>query len=201
MQPLINILIRTSQRPLLFNRLIQSIRQQTYKNIRVIVSYDTACNYIPDWCDSIAVGKGREGYYWNLYCNNLKEMVTDGWFIFIDDDDFLWNKTALNDIAGHLTNPDRGIICQFLRGQTRKPGIVQIKNKIIKRGLIGMPCILLHHSKKNIAYFDGLPAADFRFITDVSKVLPLEWVEKVIVKTDRIGKGKPHNVTHSRAIR
>jgi len=29
----------------------------------------------------------------------------------------------------------------------------------------------------------------------------LEWVEKVIVKNDRIGKGKPHNVTHSRAIR
>jgi hypothetical protein len=121
--------------------------------------------------------------------------------MFIDDDDFIYSRYAISDIVKHLTNPEVGIICQFLRGQMRKPGLVQMRNKTIKRGLIGMPCIILHHSKKNIAFFDGLPAADFRFIQDISKVLPLEWVEKVIVKTDRIGKGKPHNVTHSRTIR
>ena len=200
MQPLINILIRTSQRKFLFERCLASIISQTYKNIRVIVSYDFDCNYIPDWCDSIAVGKGRDGYYWNLYCNNLKDMVTEGWFIFIDDDDFIHSKSAIGDIAKHLTNPEVGIICQFLRGQMRKPGLVQMRNKTIKRGLIGMPCIILHHSKKNIAMFDGLPAADFRFIQDVSKVLPLEWVEKVIVKTDRIGKGKPHLVSNKAKV-
>lgn len=201
MQPLINILIRTSQRPILFQRCLQSIMQQTYKNIRVIVSYDFDCDYIPDWCDKIRVQKGDSGYYWNLYLNELKERVNEGWFIIIDDDDFIYSKSAIADIVKHLTNPEVGIICQFLRGQMRKPGLVQMRNKTIKRGLIGMPCIILHHSKKNIAMFDGLPAADYRFISDVSKVLPLEWVEKVIVKTDRIGKGKPHNVTHNLTIR
>jgi len=201
MQPLINILIRTSQRKFLFERCLASIISQTYKNIRVIVSYDFECDYIPDWCDKVQVQKGTEGYYWNLYCNELKERVTDGWFMFIDDDDFIYSKSAIGDIVKHLTNQEVGIICQFLRGQMRKPGLVQMRNKTIKRDLIGMPCIILHHSKKNIAMFDGLPAADFRFIQDVSKVLPLEWVEKVIVKTDRIGKGKPHNVTHNLTIR
>ena len=139
MQPLINILIRTSQRKFLFERCLASIISQTYKNIRVIVSYDFECDYIPDWCDKVQVQKGTEGYYWNLYCNELKERVTDGWFMFIDDDDFIYSKSAIGDIVKHLTNQEVGIICQFLRGQMRKPGLVQMRNKTIKRGLIGMP--------------------------------------------------------------
>src|SRR6188768_2413240 len=116
MPPLINILIRTSQRPILFQRCLQSIQQQTYKNIRVIVSYDFDCDYIPNWCDKIRVQKGDSGYYWNLYCNELKEAVTDGWFMVVDDDDFMNSKSVIGDIVPHLTNPDRGVICQFLRG-------------------------------------------------------------------------------------
>jgi len=38
--PLINILVRTSNRPNFFAKCYQSIREQTYKNIRLIVSYD-----------------------------------------------------------------------------------------------------------------------------------------------------------------
>ncbi len=194
--PLINILIRTSNRKALFERCLRSIQKQVYLNIRVIVSYDCDCDYIPDWCTKIRVQKGNGGYYWNLYLNILKAEVKDGWFVIIDDDDFIYSATALLDISAHLTDPDRGIICQFLRWATVKPGAFEMRDKIIKRGRIGMPCIILHHSKKDVAHFDGQPAADFRFITDVSKKLPLEWIQKIIVKTDRIGKGKPHYAPH-----
>ena len=194
--PLINILIRTSNRKALFERCLRSIQKQVYPNIRVIVSHDVDCDYIPAWCTKIRVQKGYAGYYWNLYLNTLKAEVKDGWFVIIDDDDFIFSVTSLLEISVHLTDPEKGVICQFLRGMTKKPGRVEIRGKIIRRGLIGMPCIILHHTKKDIADFDGLPAADYRFIMDVSKKLPLEWVEKIIVKTDRIGKGKPHHASH-----
>ncbi len=199
MQPLINILIRTSNRKVLFHRCVTSIRNQTYKNIRVIVSHDCECNYIPHWCESIRVQKGIVGYYWNLYLNELKEKVNEGWFIIIDDDDYINNVSSIAEIVPHLTDPSKGIICQFLRWSQVKPGINEMRNKSIIRGMIGMPCIILHHSQKNVACFDGEKAADFRFIQDVSRKIPLEFIPKVIVRTDRIGKGKPHDV-YTRAV-
>ena len=40
-EPLINILIRTSGRPVYFKKCIDSIRKQDYSNYRILISYDT----------------------------------------------------------------------------------------------------------------------------------------------------------------
>jgi len=190
MQPLINILIRTSHRKELFQRCLKSITEQTYQNVRVVVSYDHECDYIPDWCDKIRVQPGLKDYYWNLYCNELKEQVTDGWFFFLDDDDYLIDSTALQRISQHLFEPTEGVICQFIRWGRRKPNIYCMASKSIIRGKIGMPCIFLHHSKKDVAYFDDQPAADYRFIKEMSEKIKMRFVTEVVVETDRISKGK-----------
>ncbi len=190
MQPLINILIRTSQRKELFQRCINSITKQTYKNYRVIVSNDRGADYIPEWCQTVTVTPGLKDYYWNLYCNELKEQVKDGWFFFLDDDDMLIDSTALARISAHMINQDEGIICQFTRWGRRKPSTYCMNSKQIMRGKIGMPCIFLHHSQKGIAYFDDKPAADYRFIKEVSGKIKLNFVHEVVVETDRISKGR-----------
>lgn len=190
MTPLINILIRTSNRKELFERCLKSITSQTYKNYKVIVSDDCNCGYIPEWCETIKVEKGKKDFYWNLYCNELKGAVKEGWFFFLDDDDFLIDNTALQRISANLIDENEGIICQFARWGRRKPSTYHMTSRSIVRGHIGMPCIFLHYSKKDLAMFDDQKAADFRFIYDVSQKLELRFVFEVIVQTDRIGKGK-----------
>lgn len=187
----INILIRTSNRRWLFERCIQSIQKQTYKNIEVIVSTDRPVNYLPKWVKSIQVRPDyRHSFYWNLYCNALKESVYEGWFFFLDDDDYIESETAIEEAVKHLTNEEEGVIFQFKRGEIKKPNEEYIATKTIERGKIGMPCIFLHHTKKYIANFDGKQAADYRFIKEVSEKIDLKFIPHVIVKADRIGRGK-----------
>lgn len=190
---LINVLIRTSNRPDLFARCLESIRAQSHKEIRVVVAYDNpeALNYLPDDVTRIQVTPAREfPYFWNLYCNELKAQVTAGWFFFLDDDDLLIDDRALERISAWLVNPSRGVICQFQRWGKPKPDSVMMATRRIIRGRIGMPCIFLHAMQKDVAAFDGYPAADFRFITAVSKKLQLTWAKVIVVKTDRISQGK-----------
>lgn len=191
---LINILIRTSNRPDPFWRCIHSVEKQTHKSIRIIIGYDNdvARSYIPSKYEAFKMPiNGLQSYYWNLHCNQLKELVTDGWFFFLDDDDFLYGETVLESIAAKLTDPESGVICQMLRKGRPKPPADFIENKKIVKGKIGAPCLFLHHSKKDVAYWDGDKAADYRWIKDVEKVLPLRFYQTVVVQTGNNGlKGK-----------
>ncbi len=190
MGKLINVLIRTSNREKLFNRAVQSVKNQTYKNVRIIVAADSkvAFSYSQLYANIlIMVSPDRtKTFYWNLYCNTLKEAVDDGWFFFLDDDDFIRDKHALESIAMHLEE-DKATICQFSRMGNVKPSNEMIENKQIVRGKIGMPCIFLHHSMKHIAQFDGMRAADYRFIQEVSTKANIKYVPVVVVTTDNRG--------------
>jgi glycosyltransferase involved in cell wall biosynthesis len=186
----INILIRTGRRSELFTRCIRSVMSQTYKNIRVILSTDTNIK-MPECFEFIKVVPNKNfPYFWNLYCNDLKDQVKEGWFFFLDDDDFLEHDKVIEEIAEHLTNESEAVICQFKRWDKKKPTDDQIKKGEIYRGMIGMPCIFLHASQKNVANFDGYQAADYRFIKEVTNRLKTKFVNQVVVKTDRIGAGK-----------
>lgn len=191
---LINILIRTSHRPDLFKRCIESVEAQTYKNIRIIIGHDqeSARDYIPVKYEAYKMPiNDLQSFYWNLHCNHLKSFVTEGWFFYLDDDDYLYSETSLESISTKLIDPSYGVICQMLRRGRPKPPGDYIENKKIVKGKIGNPCLFLHHSQKDIAYFDGEKAADYRWIKDVEKVLPLQFYPQVVVRTGNNGlKGK-----------
>lgn len=197
---MINLLVRNGYRPDLFRRCLVSIETQTYKNVHVIVANDSdeseadcikAIREFPK--SSITplkvLRKKGSPFHWNLYCNDLKSSVTNGWFMYLDNDDYLNDKFSLEVISKHLTNPDEAVICQFLRNGKAKPTIQFWGHIVI--GKIGGSCIIIHHSKKNVANWDGNRAADFRFIRDVAKKLPLKWVEHVVVRAGNSGlKGR-----------
>lgn len=189
---MITLLIRTSYRPVLFKRLLDSIYSQTYKNVKLIVSYDDerALSYIPDSVRKIKVEKSSELFFYDNYCNDLKKLVNEGWFMFIDDDEFLYDTTALERVSGHLS-ANHGVICQMNRGGNLKPSNELLKNKIIRRGKIGMPCVVLHHSHKNIVHFDGsVGAADYTFIKNLQKRVPFKFVPIVVAYCDRRSHGQ-----------
>jgi GT2 family glycosyltransferase len=195
MNPKITLIIRTSSRPELFKRCLDSIRTQTYP-AEVLVGYDNpdVFSYVPSDVRAYAVKVTQEErkleYFYDLYCNSLMQLIGDGWFCFVDDDDYLHSPTVLEDIAPFLSDPDRPVICQFLRYNNTKPNKHEIAVECIKEGKIGLPCLFLHAKHKNLARLDGKKAGDYRFIKAISEQLKCRYVEKVVVETDRRSWGK-----------
>lgn len=211
MDPLINILIRTTKgRGGELMDCLQSIAVQTYKNIHLIICMDDEQNFRE--CSDVNgpfqqlmkllgiktyefffVRPSGVKYHWNLYCNNLKERVTSGWFFYLDDDDTIRDPDSLEKMSHWLNRcmQGDGIICQFQRGNKLKPHYTAhgtFHPSEIVRGKIGGSCIFLHHSQKNVANWDGNRAADFRFIKAVSEKIPLEFVPVVVVKAGNNGR-------------
>jgi hypothetical protein len=177
-QPLINILIRTSNRPELFARCIESIKTQSYLRINAIVAYDNlaALEYISESLERVYVEADKSiPYFYDLYCNDLKLIVNDGWFMFLDDDDILATPTVLEELAAHLTEPG-AIICQMLRNGVPKPRDNYIKHHLVEEGKIGLPCLVLHSDYRHIGQLDGHKGGDYRYIKEVIDQVPTKYI-------------------------
>lgn len=198
MNPKINVLIRHKFRPELFKRCIESVRDQTIvKDLNVIICCDSkesrrdAEQYLDKFqCTTIvfdALIQNEYPFYWNLYSNQLKALVESGWFFYLDDDDFLLNNFALENIQKHLINSDEAIICQMLRKGRAKPPPHYIENKIIERGKIGAPCLFLHSKHKNLVDWECGKGADYKWIKEVSRKIEIKFVPLVVVRTGNNG--------------
>lgn len=195
--PVINILIRASREEQLY-QCLRSINNQTYKNIKVICSVDREMTIydagdIPMF-DVINVTPGPGSHPWNDYCNNLKKQVKEGWFMFLDDDDELLNPYTIEQAVKYLTEPNRAVVFQMIRDGVKIPSDAEIRLKVIQRGSIGMPCIFLHHSQKDIAFFDSEKAADYRFVKAVSRKLKVKFIPHTIVKVNGENHGQKISV-------
>lgn len=193
---MLNILIRTSYRPNGFKKTLESINQQSYKNIRIIVSYDDerALSYIPEHIEKIRVYKNDDLFFYDNYCNTLKSMVNCGWFFFLDDGDVLSYPLVLEEIRREVSKQN-GLVVQFSRNGKLKPSDKLIKARKIERGKIGMPCLVLHHSHKNKADFDGsVGASDYIWIKEISKKVKLKFRNIVLVHCGERDGGKMESI-------
>lgn len=183
-KPLINILIRTSNRPLGFKKALDSIVNQSYPNIRIIISVDNdaALRYIPKGLEVIRVQKHPEFEFgYDLYLEDLKALVTDGYIIAIDDDDWLCSNTILSEMP--LTG--LGFICQLKRGNVIVP---HSKNFSVRQ--IGFPCIVFHHSIKDLAKISPHGAGDSYFIKEILSKVDLPFWPNIVVYSPFRGFGK-----------
>lgn len=168
---MINILIRTHKgREQLFERALKSVTDQTYKDINVIVYEDPGNNVYP--------------FHYNEHCNLLKGSVNDGFFFFLDSDDRLIDSEVLERLAP-LLDEDKANIVQMLRKGRPKPF-----QKMIKRGFIGMPCMILHSKYKNIADVTPKAEGDYEWIKAVTDQIGYNWIEMVVVDAGKRGFGK-----------
>lgn len=199
---MITAIIRTSGRPNAFRKCLQSLKEQSFEDWHIIVCSDNYAdlrNYIEKECNSINAFRKifvhirpeerqlDHPYHWNLYFNRLMLLVVDGWFYFMDDDDYLQDTEALARIAPHLIDESKAVICQFRRGTRIKPSDLHIKNKVIEKGMIGGGCIFLHHTQKEVAQWDGFQAADYRFIRAVESRIPVLFVPVVVQQAGNAG--------------
>jgi len=182
----ITILIRTrSGRGKQLAKCLQSITEQTYKNYEVIIGSDYGLPNSLILIPNLSLGN----YFYNDYCNVLKNEVTDGYFFFLDDDDVLVDNKSLERISNSLN--ENGLICQMKRGNgIKKPSNEMIDKKIINMGKIGMPCLVLHSKHKDIADITATSCGDFDWIKSVSEQVELNFTKEVLVYSEKRNFGK-----------
>lgn len=189
---MLTILIRTSYRPVLFKRLLDSIYAQTHQDFKIIVSYDNdlALSYIPDNIQKIKVFPDKSlAFPYDAYVNELKALVTEGFFIVIDDDEFLYDCNAFRSLQRHLKGSG-GIVVQMNRSGRLKPSNEFIRDGRILMGKIGMPCLVLHHSLKSLVDLDAsVGASDYHWIKSISKKIRLKFIPLAIAYCDRRSNG------------
>jgi hypothetical protein len=132
--PIVNILVRTANRPNFFVKCIKSIQKQTYQNINIFVSIDDKSNdytikypvypvfvnktneyHLPDTSENY----GRVMTY-NLYFNSMYPRIDKGLILYLDDDDCYPETNSIEKIVNEYKKGNELIIWK-----------VKIGNKVI----------------------------------------------------------------------
>lgn len=202
MDPTINVLIRTSNRPEAFKRCLDSVKAQTHKPINIFVSADDE--------DTAAYVKEYEGLKmirvkkqlptaelrapWNLYLNDLMKAVKGGWIFFLDDDDMLAGPQVIEKLVRYLREENR-IYFVRMKWPTGRviPSDEHFRNHQIVRKDIGMPCFLFHARYKHKIAFRGVKQGDVDFVSRLTTVIKNQsWIDLVVTNIGNCGaNGKP----------
>lgn len=181
-KPLINILVRTSNRPKAFSKCLASIVSQDYENIRIIIGYDNeaALRYIPKGLETVFVSADRDlPFFYDEYLNQMMQLVDDGYLWAVDDD-----EVVNPNVISQFPLQGNGFILQLQRQNTIVP-----KDLNFSIGLIGMPCMIIHHSLKNAAYIHGNGKGDSYWIKKILSQYDLPFVPIIGVYSASRGMG------------
>jgi glycosyltransferase involved in cell wall biosynthesis len=210
-QPLINILTRTSGRPLGFKRCHESVKNQTYKNVRHIVSIDNLqdeeyvkeCGVDYFLMDKDAISKEADipdpktgpRFIYNLYLNKLIEKVNDGWIIILDDDDYLTDNNVLQKVANIAKSNTDMLLWQMKYPNGGLLPSLQELGKPPRLARIGMPCFAIHSGIAKTIKFDGWKCGDFRFIQKVwAKTVDKRVIMEALVSLGSVGLGQRNDI-------
>jgi glycosyltransferase involved in cell wall biosynthesis len=217
-EPLITILVRTSNRPNLFKVCIDSIFSQKYSNFRVVICYDDdgSVNYLSKHhtnpkCTVFKVNKStalidsdQSGYFYNLYCNELLNTVTDGYIIYLDDDDKLTSPYALYAVQQAIEHSPVNSL--YVWKFARPDMIIFPSNfKHISVGEISSSNFCVHHSfpKHRNVMWKAQKNADHDFFTRIlyfptsnpPNIVVIPYILAKTQKDDRIGHNGKHTTS------
>ncbi len=188
MKPPVYVLIRTSGRPKFFKILMKTINRQTYQNIITIVHTDNNNDkYVTG--DIIVEGRPQShlgrGFY-NLYNNALLKAIPDppGWYIFIDDDDMYRTPDAIERFV-KTSKKDYINVARADRGGGR----IWPKNWKGQK-IFQTECFMLHTKHRRIAKWPSKRGGDHTYTKQITKKLPINWIEGLIITKAQAGKGR-----------
>lgn len=189
---LVNVITRTSNRPLFFCDCVASVRGQTHRPVRHIVGADDdpslayARALIPDAVRVDAPGteappRANDAAY-NLYLNTLMQQVAEGWIMFLDDDDAFVDENSLAAIAAHATDEDR-----VLLWRVQFPGWVLPSESFGKVPLLGDVTgagVMFHAKHRRHAQWDAVKGSDHRVIERLFLLLKPYWIDAVLTRVN-----------------
>lgn len=162
----INIIIRTHLRKNYFKKVIESIINQNYQNYIIHVAYDheDSLEYINENLNNKMIlykveRTSDNNAFFDLYCNYIKEIINDGWIMFLDDDNYLINSNCLKIINSYLNVSI--IVWSFLRPDK----LIKPKLNNLIYGEIDNCSYIFHNSIKHDSKFQDFYGSDFQFIS------------------------------------
>jgi glycosyltransferase involved in cell wall biosynthesis len=202
---LVTIITRTNNRPKGFKRVRESIKGQTYPNIKHLVIYDDkrSFKYLKkhrgEDCQTVYIDPERAlnepitdnpntGKYfpYNLYFNYAHELIEGGFIYYLDDDDELAAPDTIEQLVRVSTNKNVTIGRMDFGGRL-VPNDYNFGNDV-RLFDIGGSCIFFHSDLIEFATWDCWKCSDFR----VSERLANEsggviWYDHTIMKCNIVG--------------
>jgi SAM-dependent methyltransferase len=191
--PLLNVLIRTSNRPYCFRRALSSVQSQGVLNLRIIVSVDNEASYnyvkaFPE-VDTIVrcvhTPKESAGHApYNLYTNRLLDEVKEGWVVFLDDDNVFTGQGVLGSVFfQHITDDS----CIYLGKCLLKDRIVPSADhfgKQVVNGDIDTACMILPAAIAKKYQWPDRTGGDYTYLSRAIEgeggMGAVRWVEEII---------------------
>ena len=209
----INILTRTSNRPIGFNNVCNSIRKQTYKNINHIVCTDDlkSIEYIKKENikkiiiidknkldnDNNSINKKKNLYkaVHNLYFNEMIKEVNEGWILYLDDDNHLLHKNVIEELVNKIKENDEDTIIFFrILFKNKKCLPVTMKDGP-KECRIDTACFIFHSKYKKYAIWDQWSRSDYRVISKLYKIIPKNiFIPKCYIFINQQGLGNRKDI-------
>jgi hypothetical protein len=194
--PIINILIRTSNRPKYFNNCINSILKQTYKNINIYVSIDNNNKYTIKYPVYPVYVKETNGikpidnnhtygipFPANLYLNNLQDKVKSGLIMYLDDDDMLCDSNVLETIAKEYKEGSRLIYWKVESAGKIIPSKKNWGKAPVCRDISGIGFAFGANYKK-FAKWEPYKRGDYRVSAKLhSKIDKKKYIDKILTRT------------------
>ena len=186
---MINILIRTHNRPEKFRKCIKSIESQTYKNWHIIISADNdraerwvkpyRYEYIRTDRIEYKKRKPRMRKCWNLYMNILQDKAKEGFIVYMDEDMFMYTEDSLQLVADN-SHEDRLLIYKY---RIRLDCASRPESKYW-----GNPPERTHintgsfsHPVEHKVIWRGISAGDYFAVTDLYNRLETTWLDETIL--------------------
>lgn len=212
--PVINILTRTSNRPNGFKRCRESIENQTYKNIRHLVSIDNMNDeeYVKGYnveyffMDKEAISKEPDiadpqtgnRFIYNLYLNHLINEVKEGWVFILDDDDYFADQNCVQKMVNAVKNGTDLILWQMKYPNGHVLPSLQELGKPPRLARISSQCFMLHSAIAKKIRWDGWKCGDFRFVQKAyAKTGEKRVIREVLVNLGGAGLGMKRDINET----
>ena len=203
----INILIRNTYRPEAFKKCISSILSQTNQNFKVIMCYDDerCLEYLEEYRDDNRIEMFKAGNvdksesaFYNLYCNELLERVTEGWIMFLDDDDTFASKEALDMIFDQQFGTNSLIFWKFCRPDM----LVYPDIDELTQDTIASSGYCFHSNHKHLSKWKTGERGDYAFIEGLIKSRHFNryFIDSVLTRTTRSEVTKRSPVPYKQII-
>lgn len=203
--PVVNVLIRSCNRPKFFNSAYRSIIGQTYSNINIVVGYHDAntqkyltpykiypveyAQYVEEIKATDKKDYGRP-FPSNHYMNTLFKEAKDGWIICLDDDDAFTKTTAIEKIMSKVSSENDLLLWRIDMGGRKIPSDENFGNEPVARDISGIAFSV--HAKHIRDYIsEPYKLWDYRLISYLYKKLNPVWIDEVFTgcQAGRAGGG------------
>lgn len=218
--PILNIIVRTHRRPAYFKKCIESIFNQNYDNIKIIVVVDDNETeaYVKPYKDDGTIDaimrvnksdfkssdfsilqkagvctklKDKDKHFYDLYINHVTSEIEDGFIWVVDDDNEIADSSTVDKIMKRLKSEEEVLFINYQMPTKKVPSDNNWKKLPFTRGDVDMSCFIWHASKSSFAQFDGHGAGDHRVANNLAKNLKPVWYKIIACLADNVGnRGK-----------